>query len=69
MSTTTTTCGSLLTVAAAAAQLGLSVGTLRNWISMRRIEYVKVGRLTRIRQSTLDRFVAEHTITALEEQA
>jgi len=59
----------LLTVEAAAEQLGMSVGTLRNWLSMRRIEYVKVGRLTRIRQSALDRFIAEHTISAFGDDA
>jgi excisionase family DNA binding protein len=33
----------LLSVDEAAEYLGISAGTLRNWISMRRIEYVKVG--------------------------
>jgi excisionase family DNA binding protein len=36
----------LLSVEAAAQYLGVSPGTLRNWVSARRIEYVKVGRLT-----------------------
>jgi excisionase family DNA binding protein len=38
----------LLSVGEAAQYLGISAGTLRNWISLRRIEHVKVGRLTRI---------------------
>jgi excisionase family DNA binding protein len=37
----------LLTVEDAAAYLGISNRTLRNWVSMRRIDHVKVGRLTR----------------------
>jgi excisionase family DNA binding protein len=56
--------GQLLTVEAAAAYLGFSPGTLRNWISVRRIAYVKVGRLTRIAQVTIDRYIAEHTVQA-----
>jgi excisionase family DNA binding protein len=54
----------LLTIEDAAAYLGLSPGTLRNWISMRRIDYVKVGRLTRISVVTLDRYIAANTVRA-----
>jgi hypothetical protein len=31
---------------------------------MRRIEHVKVGRLTRIAQATIDRYIVEHTVRA-----
>lgn len=58
----------LLSVEAAAQQLGIAPGTLRNWISMRRIEYVKVGRLTRVPQTALDRYIALHTIEPVEER-
>jgi excisionase family DNA binding protein len=54
----------LLSVEEAADYLGLSAGTMRNWISMRRIEHVKVGRLTRISQSALDRYILAHTVRA-----
>jgi excisionase family DNA binding protein len=54
----------LLSVEEAADYLGLSAGTMRNWISMRRIEHVKVGRLTRIPQSALDRYTLAHTVRA-----
>jgi excisionase family DNA binding protein len=57
----------LLSVDAAAAYLGISPGTLRNWISMRRIEYVKVGRLTRFSVAALDRYVLTHTVRAADE--
>ena len=57
--------GQLLTVDAAAGYLGISTGTLRNWISMRRIEYVKVGRLTRISQAALNRFIDQNTREAV----
>ena len=57
----------LLSVDAAAAYLGISPGTLRNWISMRRIDHVKVGRLTRLTQAALDGYVARHTVHAVED--
>jgi excisionase family DNA binding protein len=57
----------LFSVEEAADYLGLSAGTMRNWISMRRIEHVKVGRLTRISRAALDRYVAANTIRAEED--
>ena len=54
----------LLSVEEAAQYLRISPGTMRNWLSMRRIEHVKVGRLTRVSQSTLDRYIADHTVRA-----
>jgi excisionase family DNA binding protein len=55
----------LLSVEEAAEYLGIAVGTLRNWISMKQIEHVKVGRLTRISQGTLDKYISVHTIRAI----
>jgi excisionase family DNA binding protein len=57
----------LLSVEEAADYLAISEGTMRNWISMRRIEHVKVGRLTRVAQGVLDRYIAAHTIRAADE--
>ena len=54
----------LLSVEEAADYLGISTGTMRNWFSLRRIEYVKVGRLTRVRQTALDRYIAANTVRA-----
>ncbi len=68
MRTTTNGPGPLLSVGEAADYLGISPGTLRNWLSMRRITYVKVGRLTKLSQDTLDRYVAEHTVEAVIDQ-
>ena len=48
----------------AAAYLKLRPGTFRNWLSAKRLGYVKVGRLTRIPKLELDRFLAAHTIQA-----
>lgn len=58
----------LLSVEEAAQYLGIASGTIRNWLSMRRIEHVKVGRLTRISQTVLDRYVAKHTVRAEAEE-
>jgi excisionase family DNA binding protein len=57
----------LLTVERAATQLCIAPGTLRNWISVKRISYVKIGRLTRLTQSALDQYVAAHTVHASED--
>ena len=57
--------GPLLSVSDAAAYLGISQGTLRNWLSMRRIDYVKVGSLTKLSRDTLDRYIAENTVEAV----
>ena len=49
----------LLTVEDAAAYIGISDGTLRNWLSAKRLTYVKIGRLTKIRRSVLDQYIAD----------
>ena len=57
--------GPLLSVDDAAAYLGVQPGTLRNWLSARRLPYVKVGRLTKLSQPDLDAFIAGHRIEAV----
>lgn len=59
--------GPLLSVDEAAEYLGVQPGTLRNWLSARRIAYVKVGRLTRLSSDTLNRFIVEHTVASVED--
>jgi excisionase family DNA binding protein len=56
----------LLDVDGAAAYLQIRPGTLRNWLSQGRLSYVKVGRLTRIAQAELDRYVIAHTVAGAE---
>ncbi len=56
----------LYSVDEAAAYLSIRPGTLRNWLSVRRLTYVKVGRLTRISVAVLDRFIADNTVEAVE---
>ena len=54
----------LLSVPQAAQYLGVSAGTLRNWVSTRRVEFVKVGRLTKFTVTALDRYITAHTVHA-----
>lgn len=57
----------LLTLEEAAGYLKISPGTLKHWIAWKRIEHVKIGRLTRFRQSALDRYIAAQTVAAVVE--
>lgn len=47
----------LISIREAAKLLACSEALLRKWIHLRRLPHVKVGRLTRIRQSDLDAWV------------
>lgn len=58
----------LYDVEEAAAYIKIRPGTLRNWLSAKRLAYVKVGRLTRIPKAEIDRFLAEHTIAAVDHE-
>ena len=57
----------LLGIDAAAEYLGISAGTLRNWLSMKRIAYVKIGRLTKVSKAALEAYIAAHTVHAIHE--
>ena len=47
----------LLTVRQAAERLAVSEAAIRKWLYQRRLRGVKVGRLTRLRVSDLERFI------------
>lgn len=51
----------LLTLRQAAAYMGLSVHTLRQWVSQRRIPFVKLGRAVRFNPADLAAFITAHT--------
>jgi excisionase family DNA binding protein len=51
-----------MTVEAAADYLQIAPSTLRHWISAKRIEYVKIGKLTRFRRTALDRWIERQII-------
>lgn len=58
----------LLTIAEAAAYLQVAPGTLKHWIAWRRIEHVKVGRMTRFTKEMLDRYIAVQTVAVSGER-
>lgn len=53
----------LLAVEQAAERLGVKPATIRSWILRReKLEVVKVGRLVRITEKSIDRFIDQNTI-------
>lgn len=51
----------LLAVPEAARLLAISPHTLRQWISRRQIEVVRLGRAVRIHRNEIERLIAERT--------
>lgn len=49
----------LLSPVEGARALNVSIHTLRQWLSQRRIPFYKCGRLTRLKREDLERFIAE----------
>jgi excisionase family DNA binding protein len=47
----------LLSIPEAAALLGIKTWTMRQWLSQRKIAYVKVGRLTKLRPEDITAFI------------
>jgi excisionase family DNA binding protein len=54
----------LLTIAEASSLLRLKVSTLRAWVLCRKIPYVKVGRLVRLRRADVDALIASSLVPA-----
>lgn len=54
----------LLTTNEAAAYLGISRLTLYGWISARKIDHIKVGRLVKFKQDQLDKWMDQNTVKA-----
>ena len=46
--------------------VGLSPKTIRQWVWMRRVPYVRVGRAIRFRQETVEEILNRGTVPALE---
>ncbi len=56
----------LLTTEEFAAALGLSPKTVRQWVWMRRVSFIRVGRAIRFRPETVNEIIDRGTIPALE---
>lgn len=53
-----------ITVAQAASALGLSVYTIRAWISQRKISHLKLGRAVRVLPAEIERLLNISVVTA-----
>lgn len=55
------------TVAEAARELGLSVHTIRAWVTARRIAHIRLGRAIRIPAAEIRRVIEKNTVPAAQE--
>lgn len=59
--------GALLTVEQTAERLGVKASTVRSWILRReKLEVVKVGRLVRITERSIEKLIDDNTIPPRE---
>lgn len=56
----------LKSLSQAAAELGVTVNTLRAWVYRRKIPYLKIGRCVRVSDETIQRIIDKGTMPALE---
>ena len=56
----------LLTVNETAERLGMRPGTIRLWLSLRKLGHVKLSRAVRVPESEIDRLIQENTIPPRE---
>ena len=49
----------------AASYIGCTPGTLRVWVSKRKVPHIKVGRLTRFRKEDLDKWLSESSVEVI----
>ncbi len=61
--------GELLTLPEAADLLRLKTSTLRAWVLSRKIPYVKVGRLVRLRRADVESLISKSLVPARTEHA
>jgi excisionase family DNA binding protein len=58
----------LLTVEEFADAVGMSPKTIRQWVWMRRVPFLRVGRAIRFRPSTVEEILKRSEVPALEER-
>ena len=49
----------------ASEYLGVSVNTLYSWVSQKKIDYVKIGRLTKFDLKAIDKFIENGSVEAV----
>ena len=57
----------MLTIPQVAGELGVKVNTVRAWIYLRKIDFVKIGRSVRISDATIQKIIDSGTIPAQED--
>ena len=55
----------LLTIKEASEYLGISANTLYSWVSQKKIDYVKIGRLTKFDLRVLDRYIDNNSVESV----
>ncbi|ODS33663.1 MAG: putative phage transcriptional regulator [Candidatus Scalindua rubra] len=55
----------LLTVVEASSYLGISVHTLYSWVSQKKIDYIKIGRLTKFDLKVINKFIENNSVEAV----
>ncbi len=55
----------LITIKEASGYLGISVNTLYSWVSQKKIDYVKMGRLTKFDLRVIDKFIENNSVEAV----
>ena len=55
----------LITMKEASEYLGVSVNTLYSWVSQKKIDYVKIGRLTKFDLKAIDKFIENGSVEAV----
>jgi len=52
----------LLTVKEASEYLGIKVNTLYSWVSQKKIDYIKMGRLIKFDIKVLDKYIENNSV-------
>ncbi len=55
----------LIGIKEASEYLGISVNTLYSWVSQKRIDYVKMGRLTKFDLKVIDKYIENNSVEAV----
>ena len=55
----------LITIKEASEYLGISVNTLYSWVSQKKIDYVKIGRLIKFDLKIIDKFIENNSVEAV----
>ncbi len=55
----------LITIKEASEYLGIKVNTLYSWVSQKKIDYIKMGRLIKYDIKVLDKYIENNSVEAV----